>query len=123
MKFRVIAWLLLVVLMAFGLFSAQSLLEQRTLAEKTVRLHVVANSDSDADQAQKLRVRDAVLQCAGALTAQCSDAAEARSVLAAHLPEIEQAASNHHVALTPEMSERMLAHLTGELEKLEEEGK
>lgn len=92
LKFRVIAWLLLVVLMAFGLFSAQSLLEQRTLAEKTVRLHVVANSDSDADQAQKLRVRDAVLQCAGALTAQCSDAAEARSVLAAHLPEIEQAA-------------------------------
>ena len=92
LKFRVIAWLLLVVLMAFGLFSVQLLLEQRTLAEKTVRLHIVANSDSDADQAQKLRVRDAVLRCAGALTAQCSDAAEARSVLTAHLPEIEQAA-------------------------------
>lgn len=45
------------------------------------------------------------------------------TVKGAGVPEIEQAASNHHVALTPEMSERMLAHLTGELEKLEEEGK
>ena len=61
MKFRVIAWLLLVVLMAFGLFSAQSLLEQRTLAEKTVRLHVVAASDDAREQAVKLEVRDAVL--------------------------------------------------------------
>ena len=92
LKFRIITWLLLVVLMAFGLFSVQTLFKQRALAEKTVRLHVVANSDSEEDQAQKLRVRDAVLQCAGALTAQCGDAKEARGVLAAHLPEIAQAA-------------------------------
>lgn len=35
--------------------------EQDALAEKVVRLHVVANSDSQADQALKLKVRDAVL--------------------------------------------------------------
>lgn len=35
--------------------------EQAELADKVIRLHVVANSDSDADQALKLRVRDAVL--------------------------------------------------------------
>jgi len=35
--------------------------EQQTLAEKMVRLHVVANSDTPADQAEKLQVRDAVL--------------------------------------------------------------
>lgn len=34
---------------------------QDALAEQVVRLHVVANSDSEADQALKLKVRDAVL--------------------------------------------------------------
>ena len=34
---------------------------QDALADKVVRLHVVANSDSAADQALKLKVRDAVL--------------------------------------------------------------
>ena len=38
--------------------------QQRQLAEKLVRLHVVANSDSPSDQAIKLRVRDAVLAAA-----------------------------------------------------------
>lgn len=36
--------------------------EQENLAEGLIRLHVVANSDSDFDQALKLRVRDAVLE-------------------------------------------------------------
>lgn len=35
--------------------------EQLDLAEAVIRLHVVANSDSDDDQALKLEVRDAVL--------------------------------------------------------------
>ena len=34
---------------------------QRQLAEKMIRLHVIANSDSEADQALKLPVRDAIL--------------------------------------------------------------
>lgn len=34
---------------------------QSSLADKIVRLHIVANSDSDADQALKLKVRDGVL--------------------------------------------------------------
>lgn len=35
--------------------------EQDALADKVVRLHVVANSDSGADQTLKLQVRDAIL--------------------------------------------------------------
>lgn len=35
--------------------------EQDALADKVVRLHVVANSDSEADQTLKLQVRDAIL--------------------------------------------------------------
>lgn len=37
-------------------------LDQQTLAGKLIRLHVVANSDSEQDQAVKLQVRDAVLE-------------------------------------------------------------
>ncbi|MEA4921498.1 MAG: stage II sporulation protein R [Clostridiaceae bacterium] len=36
---------------------------QSRLSSKIVRLHVLANSDSEFDQAIKLKVRDAVLQC------------------------------------------------------------
>lgn len=47
---------------ACSLVSASALgMEQDALAEQVVRLHVVANSDSEADQALKLKVRDAVL--------------------------------------------------------------
>ena len=34
---------------------------QEHLADEVLRFHVLANSDSEADQAQKLAVRDAVL--------------------------------------------------------------
>ena len=43
------------------LLGAESWLMQRDLADKTIRLHVVANSDDAVDQALKLQVRDAVL--------------------------------------------------------------
>ena len=65
---------------------------QRDIAEKTVRLHVVANSDSREDQEKKLQVRDAVLQKVGKLTENCTDAQEARAVLKENLEGIEAAA-------------------------------
>ena len=48
---------------------------QDALAEKVVRLHVLANSDSEADQALKLKVRDTVLDRAEALLAQAGEKA------------------------------------------------
>lgn len=57
--------LIFVSALALGLLSCAYLqTQQRQLAEKLVRLHVVANSDSPSDQAVKLRVRDAVLAAA-----------------------------------------------------------
>ena len=41
--------------------------EQTQLANQVIRLHVIANSDSDGDQALKLKVRDGVLAQAGQL--------------------------------------------------------
>lgn len=92
MKIRIFVWILCVALMASFLYAADSLLMQRDIASKTIRLHVVANSDSAADQQQKLRVRDAVLRSVAELTAQCGDVRSAREQIAAHIDEISAAA-------------------------------
>ena len=41
--------------------------QQSALADKVIRLHVIANSDSETDQALKLQVRDRILAEAGDL--------------------------------------------------------
>ena len=60
--------------------------------DTVVRLHVRANSDSEEDQALKLRVRDAVLDVTGELVADCTTQEEAVSVLEAHMADLELAA-------------------------------
>jgi len=64
--------------------------QQQALADKLVRLHVVANSDSEADQAVKLQVRDAVLEQTRLLL---DGAEDPRAALAGNLPRIQQAAN------------------------------
>ena len=75
------------------LWGAVSLHRQETLSRKMIRLHVIANSDSDADQALKLRVRDAVLARATELLTQSEDMADAWARLDTSLSDLEQAAS------------------------------
>lgn len=92
MKKRFLLWTVLVMFTALCLGAVQTLWTQRTLAEKTVRLHVVANSDSESDQAQKLRVRDTVVQTVAELTTGCTNAQQAREVIEKNLPLIREAA-------------------------------
>lgn len=89
---RILCWLLSLALLTGSIYTADTLVRQRRLARKTVRLHVIANSDEAADQAQKLRVRDGVLACVSGLAADCETADDARECIAAHLPEIAEAA-------------------------------
>ena len=90
MKKRIISTILLVA-SALTLLSGYALTaEQRALADKLVRLHVVANSDSKTDQAVKLQVRDAVLAETRRLLADETDPIPA---LRAGLPAIEAAAN------------------------------
>lgn len=65
-----------------------------SLSGKLVRLHVLAASDSEADQQMKLRVRDTVLKLVTPAMQACETRREAVSVLAPLLPEIEAAAEN-----------------------------
>ncbi|MCC8128785.1 MAG: stage II sporulation protein R [Clostridiales bacterium] len=65
--------------------------EQQALAGQVLRLHVLANSDSEEDQALKLQVRDAVLACAQPLLEGATSQQEAETALSGALEELEQA--------------------------------
>lgn len=67
--------------------------EQLAVASRLVRLHVVANSDTEADQAVKLTVRDRILPVVERLCADCQTQAQALAALQKGLPELKQAAA------------------------------
>ena len=79
---------LLVLAAALTLFCSWLGGYRERLSGKLLRLHVVANSDSDADQALKLEVRDAVLDCAAGYLENVNDVRTAEQVLGAHLAEL-----------------------------------
>lgn len=60
--------------------------------ESVIRLHVLANSNSDADQALKLCVRDAILSKNKDLLASCRSVSDAEEKLTASLGAIEDCA-------------------------------
>ena len=63
---------------------------QAHLAEEVLRFHVLANSDSDADQELKLSVRDRVLDYMAQSMPESEDAAGARNWVRANIDEIEK---------------------------------
>lgn len=82
-----------VILTSCWLLLAGAILRQEKLASRLIRIHILANSDSEADQAEKLRVRDAVLGQVSSLTADCETRGEAAAVLAEHAGELGRTAS------------------------------
>ena len=84
---------LLIGMAVFLISGAASLQSRDQLADKVVRLHILANSDSEEDQALKLQVRDRVLERATELLEQTGDRREAEEVLQSHLPELERIAA------------------------------
>ena len=96
LKFFEIA--LLIGLAVFLTSGALALRTQDELADKVVRLHVLANSDSGEDQALKLQVRDVVLERATAILEQSADRREAESRLRGQLLELERIAAKEIAA-------------------------
>lgn len=62
------------------------------IRERVLRLHVLANSDSEEDQALKLKVRDAVVQEAAGLFDGCTDRASAHQTAEEQLLRLQAAA-------------------------------
>jgi len=73
--------------------------DRETLNEELIRLHVVANSDSEEDQAIKLRVRDAVVESLCTAMADVTDIDQARAYIRENLPKIQQTANEALKAL------------------------
>ncbi|MCC8029005.1 MAG: stage II sporulation protein R [Lachnospiraceae bacterium] len=74
-----------------GIIQARSL--QRGISDKILRFHVLANSDSSADQALKLKVRDEVGAYLSAQLNAAESLQESETIVLENLTEIEQAAS------------------------------
>ena len=67
--------------------------EQRAIAEQIIRLHVIANSDTEEDQELKMKVKETIVTY---LRGEMQDAVsvdEARQAIVEHLPEIEEIAT------------------------------
>ena len=97
-QFKAFEIALLIGMAVFLTSGALALRTQDDLADKVVRLHVLANSDSEEDQALKLRVRDAVLEQATAILEQSADRREAESRLRGQLLELERIAAKEIAA-------------------------
>ena len=89
---------LLLALVVTMLWGAWSLQEQDVLERKMIRLHVIANSDTEEDQELKLQVRDEVLAQATAILEESLDMKSATAQLEKALPDIEETARRKIVA-------------------------
>lgn len=84
---------LLIGLAVFLISGTAALRTGEELSDKVVRLHVLANSDSEEDQALKLQVRDTVLARTTELLETVSDRQTAEGLLRGELLELERLAS------------------------------
>lgn len=89
---------LLFALAAALIWGSWSLQQQDNLERKMIRLHVIANSDEDADQALKLQVRDRVLSLAEDILRQADSREQAERDIEAALPALQVAVADEITA-------------------------
>ena len=89
-------WLgfLMAAVMLIAAFMILPIHGEAELYDNVIRLHVLANSDSEEDQALKLTVRDAVVKKTRALMKNADSREQAEEILQENLPAIEQTARN-----------------------------
>lgn len=63
------------------------------ISGRVLRLHIIANSDSEEDQALKLRVRDAVIKKGSELFRDCADKSDAERIAGEKLGELQECAA------------------------------
>ena len=83
----------LVMLLTGGTY-LYSVSAQKSIADKVIRLHVIANSDSDADQSLKLSVRDEILAFMGDRMGEAENKGDAKKIIEEKLNEIEIISEN-----------------------------
>ena len=83
-------FVVLILFSAFIFISALSYVNavSEDISDSVFRLHVIANSDSDEDQALKYKVRDAILDYMDDITANCTSKEEVISLANEHKEEM-----------------------------------
>ncbi len=66
---------------------------EREVYESVIRLHILANSDSDEDQALKLKVRDSIIEFTNGLLSDCEKREEAILLMEKNLSKYEDIAN------------------------------
>ena len=89
---RVVCCICTLVLLLSACTGIRALGVDAELYDRILRLHVIADSDSDADQAGKLKVRDAVLELLGDEMETSPDLEQARTAAERLMPEAERVA-------------------------------
>ncbi len=90
---KILTAVLVLSLLAACSWFGSVLADRQQLSRDVIRLHVVANSDSQQDQAVKLQVRDAVNGYLEHLLSGTEDVQQARGVIMEHLQELETVAN------------------------------
>jgi len=90
-KFIKFVAIILLLVLAFWLGTVAT--DKARLSDGVLRLHVVAASDSEEDQALKLKVRDAINEELESLMDDFSDMESAKNYLMGQLPELERIAN------------------------------
>ncbi len=88
MRKKIILSAIIIVAALIGFKSYQKHEIQQSIAHKILRFHVLANSDSDADQNVKKQVRDAVGTYLRPYLEECSDMKMTREVVNEHMHEV-----------------------------------
>lgn len=92
MTMRTVAILAFFFLLCAAVLSVLPVHGEAEIYDSVIRLHVLANSDSEADQRNKLAVRDALLPVAAEELGDCTGRAEAAARIEVLLPRLEAVA-------------------------------
>lgn len=94
-KLLICTFIILAVALVAGLFPVHG---EEEIYDTVVRLHVLANSDSEADQELKLKVRDRVIERVSPAVENCSSQSEAIEAISSIMGDIELAAEEVVIA-------------------------
>ena len=89
-KLLICTFVILALALIVGMFPVHG---EGEIYDTVVRLHVLANSDTDEDQALKLKVRDEVIKVVTPAVENCKTQSEAADAIETVMPEIEAAAA------------------------------
>lgn len=78
-----------ILFLIFSLLCLYSFSVQKNLSDEILRLHIIANSDSEYDQNIKLKVRDKISESVGAEFLKIKDKKEYRRILIEKIDEIQ----------------------------------